>query len=204
MSMVHISYGMKTPRVTSPPLRVAAILAGLAQATLAGKSPTRWQKLRRQLRPHPPTRWKKRARRLRGLQQPCPPPARLSQSHQPARRGSASSTPHRVRAGVLGARRCPTDVDPGQGRLIARDGPLARPVSTPRSTPTTTATAGLKGLRTVVFMNENDMRDRGLEEFGLVDRHELLERRDRAEGVRLPGGALRDSSRFAQPATCRS
>ena len=28
---------------------------------------------------------------------------------------------------------------------------------------------GLKGLRTVVFMNENDMRDRGLDEFDLVD-----------------------------------
>jgi hypothetical protein len=28
-----------------------------------------------------------------------------------------------------------------------------------------TATAGLKGLRTVVFMNEDDMRDRGLDEF---------------------------------------
>ena len=28
---------------------------------------------------------------------------------------------------------------------------------------------GLTGLRTVVFMNENDMRDRGLEEFDLVD-----------------------------------
>jgi anaerobic selenocysteine-containing dehydrogenase len=28
---------------------------------------------------------------------------------------------------------------------------------------------GLQGLRTVVFMNEADMRERGLEEFGLVD-----------------------------------
>ena len=28
---------------------------------------------------------------------------------------------------------------------------------------------GLKGLRTVVFMNEDDMRDRGLDEFGLID-----------------------------------
>jgi anaerobic selenocysteine-containing dehydrogenase len=28
---------------------------------------------------------------------------------------------------------------------------------------------GLKGLRTVVFMNEDDMRDRGLEQFDLVD-----------------------------------
>ena len=28
---------------------------------------------------------------------------------------------------------------------------------------------GLKGLRTVVFMNESDMRDRGLAEFDLVD-----------------------------------
>ena len=28
---------------------------------------------------------------------------------------------------------------------------------------------GLKGLRTVVFMNEDDMRDRGLGEFDLID-----------------------------------
>jgi anaerobic selenocysteine-containing dehydrogenase len=28
---------------------------------------------------------------------------------------------------------------------------------------------GLKGLRTVVFMNEDDMRERSLEEFDLVD-----------------------------------
>jgi anaerobic selenocysteine-containing dehydrogenase len=28
---------------------------------------------------------------------------------------------------------------------------------------------GLKGLRTVVFMNENDMRERGLDEFDLID-----------------------------------
>jgi anaerobic selenocysteine-containing dehydrogenase len=28
---------------------------------------------------------------------------------------------------------------------------------------------GLKGLRTVIFMNENDMRDRGLDEFDPVD-----------------------------------
>jgi len=28
---------------------------------------------------------------------------------------------------------------------------------------------GLKGLRTVVFMNEDDMRDRGLDEFSLID-----------------------------------
>ena len=28
---------------------------------------------------------------------------------------------------------------------------------------------GLKGLRTIVFMNAGDMRDRGLDEFDLVD-----------------------------------
>ena len=28
---------------------------------------------------------------------------------------------------------------------------------------------GLKGLRTVLFMNEADMRDRGLDEFDLID-----------------------------------
>jgi anaerobic selenocysteine-containing dehydrogenase len=62
----------------------------------------------------------------------------------------------------------PDDVEPGDGRLM---------LATVRSHDQFNTTIysnddryrGLKGLRTVIFMNESDMRDRGLEEFDLVD-----------------------------------
>src|ERR1700756_6009823 len=62
----------------------------------------------------------------------------------------------------------PDDVDPGAGRVL---------LTTVRSHDQFNTTIysnndryrGLKGLRTVVFMNEGDMHDRGLEEFELVD-----------------------------------
>lgn len=62
----------------------------------------------------------------------------------------------------------PDDVDPGPGRLT---------LTTVRSHDQFNTSIysnddryrGLKGLRTVVFMNEDDMRDRGIEQFGLVD-----------------------------------
>ncbi|MFV5994893.1 molybdopterin dinucleotide binding domain-containing protein [Streptomyces sp. NPDC056231] len=62
----------------------------------------------------------------------------------------------------------PDDVDPGDGRLT---------LTTIRSHDQFNTTIysnddryrGLKGLRTVIFMNEDDMRDRGLSEFDLVD-----------------------------------
>jgi anaerobic selenocysteine-containing dehydrogenase len=62
----------------------------------------------------------------------------------------------------------PDDVDPGKSRLT---------LTTVRSHDQFNTTIysnddryrGLKGLRTVVFMNEDDMRDRGLDQFDLVD-----------------------------------
>jgi anaerobic selenocysteine-containing dehydrogenase len=62
----------------------------------------------------------------------------------------------------------PDDVDPGEGRLV---------LTTIRSHDQFNTTIysnddryrGLKGLRTVVFMNSDDMRDRGLGDFDLVD-----------------------------------
>jgi anaerobic selenocysteine-containing dehydrogenase len=62
----------------------------------------------------------------------------------------------------------PDDTDPGQGRLM---------LATVRSHDQFNTTIdfsddryrGLKGLRTVVFMNDGDMRDRGLGEFDRVD-----------------------------------
>jgi anaerobic selenocysteine-containing dehydrogenase len=62
----------------------------------------------------------------------------------------------------------PAGADPGEGRLL---------LTTVRSHDQFNTTIysnndryrGLKGLRTVLFMNDDDMRSRGLEEFDLVD-----------------------------------
>jgi molybdopterin-dependent oxidoreductase alpha subunit len=161
MSMVHISYGMKEP--ASPHLRSeCAILAGMAQATLP-ESNTPWQayvddydRIRdtmaqvldgfedfntRARHPH--------GFRIRQL-------ARERVFETPSGRAEFSLAP------------LPDDVDPGAGRLL---------LTTIRSHDQFNTTIysnddryrGLKGLRTVVFMNEDDMRDRGLDEFDLVD-----------------------------------
>jgi molybdopterin-dependent oxidoreductase alpha subunit len=161
MSMVHISYGMKEPG--SAHLRSeCAILAGLAQATLP-ESKTPWREYvedydrirdtmaqaldgfedfnRRARHPH--------GFRVRQL-------ARERVFGTPSGRAEFSLAP------------LPDDVDPGEGRLM---------LTTLRSHDQFNTTIysnddryrGLKGLRTVVFMNEHDMRDRGLDEFDLVD-----------------------------------
>jgi molybdopterin-dependent oxidoreductase alpha subunit len=161
MSMVHISYGMKEPG--SSQLRSeCAILAGMAQAALP-ESNTPWQAYvedydriretmgevldgfedfnRRARHPH--------GFRVRQL-------ARERVFGTPSGRAEFSLAP------------LPDDVDPGEGRLM---------LTTVRSHDQFNTTIysnddryrGLKGLRTVIFMNENDMRDRGLDEFDLVD-----------------------------------
>jgi molybdopterin-dependent oxidoreductase alpha subunit len=161
MSMVHISYGMKEP--DSPLLRSeCAILAGMAQATLP-ESNTPWPAYvddydrirdtmaqvldgfedfnRRARHPH--------GFRIRQL-------ARERVFQTPSGRAEFSLAP------------LPDDVDPGAGRLV---------LTTIRAHDQFNTTIysnddryrGLKGLRTVVFMNEDDMRDRGLDEFDLVD-----------------------------------
>ncbi|MCU1464527.1 MAG: molybdopterin-dependent oxidoreductase alpha subunit [Actinomycetia bacterium] len=161
MAMVHISYGMKEP--ASPQLRSeCAILAGMAQATLP-ESTTPWQAYADNYDNIRDTMEKvldgfedfnSRARRPHGFRIRQPARERVFQT--PSGRGEFSAAP------------LPDDVDPGQGRLM---------LATIRSHDQFNTTIysnddryrGLKGLRTVVFMNDNDMRDRGLEEFGLVD-----------------------------------
>jgi molybdopterin-dependent oxidoreductase alpha subunit len=161
MSMVHISHGMKAPG--SPHLRSeCAILTGLAQATLPdSRSP--WQdyvsdydRIRDTM-----------AKALDGFEDLN---ARARQPHgfrvpQPARQRVFQTSSGRAEFSLAPL---PDDVDPGQGRLM---------LATVRSHDQFNTTIysnddryrGLKGLRTVVFMNENDMRDRGLDEFDLVD-----------------------------------
>jgi molybdopterin-dependent oxidoreductase alpha subunit len=161
MSMVHISHGMKEPG--SPQLRSeCAILAGMAQATLP-ESETPWQAYADDYDRIRDTMaqvlygfedFNTRARHPHGFRIAQPARERVFQT--PSARAEFSLAP------------LPDDVDPGNGRLT---------LATVRSHDQFNTTIysnddryrGLKGLRTVVFMNENDMRDRGLEEFDLVD-----------------------------------
>ena len=161
MSMVHISYGMKEPG--SPQLRSeCAILAGMAQATLPA-SKTAWQgyaddydRIRDAMAQVLPgfDDFNTRARLPHGFR-----------IHQPARERVFQTPSSRAEFSLAPL---PDDVEPGNGRLM---------LATIRSHDQFNTAIysnddryrGLKGLRTVVFMNENDMRDRGLGEFNLVD-----------------------------------
>jgi molybdopterin-dependent oxidoreductase alpha subunit len=161
MSMVHISYGMKQP--ASPHMRSeCAIIAGMARATLPeGKSP--WQNyvddydrirdtMARVLDGFED--FNARARHPHGFRIRQLARERVFQT--PSGRAEFSHAP------------LPDDVDPGEGRLL---------LTTVRSHDQFNTTIysnddryrGLKGLRTIVFLNEYEMRDRGLEEFDLVD-----------------------------------
>jgi molybdopterin-dependent oxidoreductase alpha subunit len=161
MSMVHMSYGMKEP--SSPHLRSeCSILAGMARATLPGGR-TPWQAytddydrirdtMARVLEGFED--FNRRARHPHGFRISQPARERVFQT--PSSRAEFSLAP------------LPDDVDPGRGRLT---------LTTIRSHDQFNTTIysnddryrGLKGLRTVVFMNPDDMRDRGIEQFDLVD-----------------------------------
>jgi molybdopterin-dependent oxidoreductase alpha subunit len=161
MSMVHISHGMKEP--ASAELRSeCAILGGLAQATLPD-SATPWPEYVSDYDRIRDTMaealegfedFNARVRRPHGVR--LLQPARDRVFRTSSGRAEFSSAP------------LPDDVDPGPGRLM---------LTTVRSHDQFNTTIysnddryrGLKGLRTVVFMNEDDMRDRGLGEFDLVD-----------------------------------
>jgi molybdopterin-dependent oxidoreductase alpha subunit len=161
MSMVHISYGMKEP--DSPHQRSeCAILAGMAQATLRD-SRTPWQDyaddydrirdtMERALDGFED--FNRRARQPHGF--------RIRQLARERVFQTASGRAEFSSAALA------DDVDPGEGRLL---------LTTIRSHDQFNTSIysnddryrGLRGLRTVVFMNADDMRDRGLAEFGLVD-----------------------------------
>jgi anaerobic selenocysteine-containing dehydrogenase len=161
MSMVHISFGMKEP--ASPHLRSEpAILAGLARATLPD-SRTPWQDYTDDYDRIRDTMarvldgfedFNARARHPHGFRIRQLARDRVFQT--PSGRAEFSLAP------------LPDDVDPGEGRLV---------LATVRSHDQFNTTIysnddryrGLKGLRTVIFMNENDMRDRGIAQFDLVD-----------------------------------
>src|SRR5438552_1712406 len=161
MSMVHISYGMKEP--ASPHLRSeCSILAGMAQATLPN-SKTPWQDymdnydrirdtMQRVLEGFED--FNTRARHPHGFRIAQPPRERVFLTS--SGRAEFSLAP------------LPDDTDPGEGRVL---------LTTIRSHDQFNTTIysnddryrGLKGLRTVLFMNEDDMKERGLDEFDLID-----------------------------------
>jgi molybdopterin-dependent oxidoreductase alpha subunit len=161
MAMVHMSYGMQEPR--SPELRSeCAILGGLAQATLP-ESQTPWLGYTEDYDRIRDTMaqvldgfedFNRRARQPHGF--------RIS---QPERERVFSTPSGRAEFSLA---KLADDVDPGEGRLV---------LATVRSHDQFNTTIysnddryrGLKGLRTVVFMNENDMGDRGLDEFDPID-----------------------------------
>ncbi|HEX8895764.1 MAG TPA: FdhF/YdeP family oxidoreductase [Terriglobales bacterium] len=161
MAMVHISYGMKEP--PSPHVRSeCAILAGMAQATLPN-SKTPWQQYVDNYDRIRDTMaqvldgfedFNTRARHPHGFR--IAQPARERVFKTPSGRAEFSTAA------------LPNDVDPGNGRLM---------LTTVRSHDQFNTTIysnddryrGLRGLRTVIFMNDDDMRDRGIEEFALVD-----------------------------------
>jgi len=161
MSMVHISYGMKEPG--SPDLRSeCAIIAGMAKATLpASGTPWPWytedyDRIRDVMAQVLDgfEDFNVRVRHPHGFR--ISQPARERGFRTPSGRAEFSLAP------------LPDDTDPGQGRLM---------LATVRSHDQFNTTIysnddryrGLKGLRTVVFMNETDMSDRGLSEFDMVD-----------------------------------
>jgi len=160
MSMVHLSFGMKEPR--SPHLRSeVAIIAGMAAASLPG-SKTPWADyagdydLIRDKMAEAIDGFECFNRRVRQplgfrLKQPARELVFLTQSG----RAEFSSAPL-------------ADVAPAPGRLL---------LGTMRSHDQWNTTIysdddryrGVKNLRTLVFMNRDDMRDRGLEKYDLVD-----------------------------------
>jgi molybdopterin-dependent oxidoreductase alpha subunit len=161
MSMVHISYGMEDPG--SPDQRSeCSILAAMARATLP-ESETPWQDYVDDYDRIRDTMaqvldgfedFNARARHPHGFR--IAQPARERVFTTASGRAEFSSAP------------LADDVDPGDGRLM---------LTTIRSHDQFNTTIysnddryrGLKGLRTVLFMNEDDMRSRGLADFDLVD-----------------------------------
>ena len=161
MSMVHISYGMKDPVLTAP--AVGMLDPGRPGPGHAARQQHAWlwyaedyDRIRDTV-----------AQVLDGFEDFN---ARVRHPHgfrisQPARERGFLTPSGRAEFG-LGP--LPGDVDPGEGRLM---------LATIRSHDQFNITIysnddryrGLKGLRTVVFMNSEDMGERGLSEFDLID-----------------------------------
>src|ERR1700736_2921803 len=160
MSMVHLSYGMKHP--CSPHLRSeSAIIAGIAKASLP-KTATPWEEYAADYN----SLRDKMADAIKGFEcfnrrvrQPLgfrlKQPARELVFHTATGRADFSAAPR-------------ADAAPAQGRLM---------LGTVRSHDQWNTTIysdddryrGVKNLRTLIFMNEEDMRERGVGKYDLID-----------------------------------
>ena len=161
MAMVHLSHGMKRPE-SSEMRSECAIIAGMAAETLPdSRTPWSWyvedyDRIRdtMALALEGFQDFNEKVRRPHGFRIP-----------QPAREREFRTTSGRAEFGIADL---PDDVDPGDGRLM---------LTTIRSHDQFNTTIysnddryrGLSGLRTVVFMNKDDMADRGLTEFQAID-----------------------------------
>ena len=160
MSMVHLSSGTKAP-ISPHLLSEPAIIAGMAQATLPS-SQVPWQSYVDDYDRIRDTMaqvldgfedFNRRARARHGFR-----------IHQPARERVFETPSRRLE---FSAPALPVSV-PDEGQLM---------LATVRSHDQWNTTIysnddryrGLRNLRTVVFMNREDMRDRGIEDLGLVD-----------------------------------
>jgi molybdopterin-dependent oxidoreductase alpha subunit len=161
MSMVHISYGMKEP-VSTDLRSECAIIAGMAGQTLPNSS-TPWQsyvddydRIRDTM-----------SQALEGFEDFN---VRARHPHGFRIRQLSRERVFRTPSGraEFSVAALPDDADPGPGRLL---------LTTIRSHDQFNTSIysnddryrGLKGLRTVVFMNTDDMRAYGLDEWALVD-----------------------------------
>ena len=63
---------------------------------------------------------------------------------------------------------------------------------------------GVRNLRTVVFMNADDMRERGIEDLDLVDITSIAKDGSRRDRVRVPRDRRMTSRAATPPATCPS
>jgi molybdopterin-dependent oxidoreductase alpha subunit len=160
MSMVHLSRGIKPPASESL-LSECAIIGGIAQATLIG-SKTPWQQyvgnydLIRDKMSEALVGFENFNKRVRE-----PLGFRLA---QPARELNFKTATGRANFSAAPVR----DTVPPPGRLV---------MSTVRSHDQFNTTIysdndryrGVKNLRKLVFMNEDDMKERGLDQFALID-----------------------------------
>ena len=198
MSMVHISYGMKEP--ASPHLRSECAILGRHGPGHAAAKARRRGRTTSMTTTGSATRWRgcstgfedfnRRVRHPHGFRIAQPARERVFQT---------AVGPRRVLRGAAARRRRPA----------ARAGSLLTTIRSHDQFNTTIYSnndryRGVKGLRTVVFMNGDDMRDRGLEEFDLVDITSYSRDGTHADRLWLPRRPLRDPAQAAQPATCRS
>ena len=196
--MVHLSRGMKAPGLAAPAAPSRAIIAGMAQATLPD-TPTPWEDYVEDYDRIRDTM----AQVLDGFEdfnRRVRLPLRLPASgSRPASCVFLTPSGRAEFSSAAAARR----------RSRRRDGSMLETMRSHDQWNTTIYSdddryRGVKNLRTLIFMNEDDMRERGIDEFDLVDITSIAKDGSTPLAVRLPGDRATTSRAAARPATCRS